>query len=323
MVTSDSVSLTWQAPRRGSKNITGYTFSYSYEEKSWFDVKVILDRYDLQNPVIIATNLAPNTTFRFKVQANNANGNGPYSLTSESITTKPPVALKEKYQPHCKLVNEKIPKVYKLPTLATFQSDLIEKRDALATRSSVSAAASRKVVMLVGATGSGKTTLINAMANYILGVKWEDDYRFKLITEKTSDDQTKSQTKVITAYTFHKEEGYPFHYSLTVIDTPGFGDTEGLERDKKITAQIKEFFCSENGIDQLHAVGFVVQSSQARLTPTQKYVFSAILSIFGKDIAGNIFLMTTFADGNEPQVLFEKPKFLLRIILNSIILLCL
>ena len=302
-VTSDSVSLTWQAPKRGSKNITGYNVSYSYEENKWFDVKVILDRYDLQNPVIVATNLIPNTTYRFKVQANNANGNGPYSLTSESITTKPPVALKEKYRPHCKLVNEKIPKVYKLPTHATFQSDLIEKRDALAPRSSVSTAAPQKVVMLVGATGSGKTTLINAMANYILGVNWDDDYRFKLITENTSDDQTKSQTKVITAYTFHKEEGYPFHYSLTVIDTPGFGDTEGLERDKRITAQIKEFFCSENGIDQLHAVGFVVQSSQARLTPTQKYVFSAILSIFGKDIAENIFLMTTFGDGNEPQVL--------------------
>ena len=210
-VTSDSVCLTWQASKHGSKNITGYTVSYSYEENNWFDVKAILGRYDLQNPVFVSTKLAPNTTYRFKVQANNANGNGPYSSLSEGITTKPPVALKEKYQPRCKLVNEKIPKVYKLPTHATFQSDLFQKRDAVATLSSVSAVAPHKVVMLVGATGSGKTTLINAMTNYILGVKWQDDYRFKLITEKTSDDQTKSQTKLITAYTFHKEDGYPYH----------------------------------------------------------------------------------------------------------------
>ena len=113
----------------------------------------------------------------------------------------------------------------------------------------------------------------------------------------------KVRRQVITAYTFHKEQGFPLPYSLTVIDTPGFGDTEGLERDKKITAQIKEFFSSENGIDQLHAIGFVVQSSLPRLTPTQSYIFDAILSMFGKDIAENIFLMTTFADGEEPQVL--------------------
>ena len=48
--------------------------------------------------------------------------------------------------------------------------------------------------MLVGATGAGKTTLINGMANYIMGVQWDDDLRFKLIAEPNSHDQTVSQT---------------------------------------------------------------------------------------------------------------------------------
>ena len=162
-----------------------------------------------------------------------------------------------------------------------------------------------KVLMVVGATGAGKTTLINGIANYILGIQWDDDLRYKLIAEPTSQDQSKSQTTCITAYTFYKEKGSPLPYTLTVIDTPGFGDTGGLTRDKQIVSQIKELFsiAGEEGIDVLHGIGFVTQAPLARLTPTQQYVFDAILSVFGKDVANNIFLMITFADGMRPPVL--------------------
>ena len=90
-----------------------------------------------------------------------------------------------------------------------------------------------------------------------------------------------------------------------MIDTPGFGDTAGIDRDKKIVEQIKELFSivGDEGIDQLHGIGFVTQAPLARLTPTQRYVFDAILSVFGKDVADNIFLMITFADGMKPPVL--------------------
>ena len=69
--------------------------------------------------------------------------------------------------------------------------------------------------------------------------------------------------------------------------------------------QIKEFFETKGscGIDRLDAVGFVVQSSQSRLTQTQCYIYDSILSIFGKDIEKNIFLLCTFLDNDKPQVL--------------------
>ena len=78
-----------------------------------------------------------------------------------------------------------------------------------------------------------------------------------------------------------------------------------LKRDKEITEQIKEFFSISppEGIDHLDGIGFVVQSSQSRLTKTQEYIFDSILSIFGKDVSQNIFMMITFVDGQRPPVL--------------------
>ena len=43
------------------------------------------------------------------------------------------------------------------------------------------------------------------------------------------------------------------------------------------------------------------KSTQWRLTLTQRYIFEAILALFGKDIASNIFLLLTFADGDDEE----------------------
>ncbi|XP_051747499.1 uncharacterized protein LOC127511087 isoform X2 [Ctenopharyngodon idella] len=160
-----------------------------------------------------------------------------------------------------------------------------------------------KTIMMIGATGAGKTTLINSMINYILGVQWKDDFRFVLIHEGKQKSQAESQTSEITAYQINHRHGFQVPYSLTIVDTPGFGDTRGISHDQKITKQIQEFFSARGGIDRIDAVCFVVQASLARLTHTQKYIFDAILSVFGKDIAENILVMVTFADGKKPPVL--------------------
>ena len=165
-----------------------------------------------------------------------------------------------------------------------------------------------KVILLVGGTGSGKSTLVNGMLNYLMGVNWEDEYRLKLIDDTIFDEtpsHTKSQTREIKVYKIHHNPWFKVPYTVTVIDTPGFGDTDGVERDKKIVKHIETLFKTkgENGIDRLDAIGFVTQSSLPRLTPIQQYIFDSVLSLFGNDVASNIFLLLTFADGQKPQVL--------------------
>uniref|UniRef100_A0A7N6B5I6 AIG1-type G domain-containing protein n=1 Tax=Anabas testudineus TaxID=64144 RepID=A0A7N6B5I6_ANATE len=160
-----------------------------------------------------------------------------------------------------------------------------------------------RTIILLGATGAGKSTLINGIINYIVGVEWKDDFRFKLVDEVQLRSQAESQTSEVTVYKINHQEGFKVDYSLTIVDTPGFGDTRGIDRDRMIVEQLRNLFSSNDGVSEIDAVCFVVQSSLARLTPTQKYVFDSILSIFGKDVAENIRVLVTFADGQRPPVL--------------------
>ncbi|XP_073488588.1 uncharacterized protein [Aquarana catesbeiana] len=159
-----------------------------------------------------------------------------------------------------------------------------------------------KVIMMVGETGSGKTTLINTMINYIFGVDWKDEHRIQLIEQSSEKSQAHSQTSSVHIYQINHDDHFQIPYSLTIIDTPGFGDTRGIDYDEKIMQKIREFFykCKFTEID---AICFVVQSTLARLTPTQSYIFDNVLSIFGNDIKDNIVFFTTFAEIGEPNVL--------------------
>uniref|UniRef100_A0A671SHN9 Uncharacterized LOC107698607 n=2 Tax=Sinocyclocheilus anshuiensis TaxID=1608454 RepID=A0A671SHN9_9TELE len=195
--------------------------------------------------------------------------------------------------------NENLP-IFKLQLDETWQNS-----DGFCRRSTFGKNTTKpnKTIMMIGAKGAGKTTLINSMINYILGVQWKNDFRFVLIDEGKQKSQAESQTSQITAYQINHMDGFRVPYSLTIVDTPGFGDTRGISHDQKITKQIQDFFSARGGIDRIDAVCFVVQASLAHLTHTHKYIFDSILSIFGKDIAENIIMMVTFADGKIPRVL--------------------
>ena len=50
-----------------------------------------------------------------------------------------------------------------------------------------------KTIMLVGATGSGKSTLVDGIANYIMGVSFEDPFRFKMVTLEENEMKNNNQ----------------------------------------------------------------------------------------------------------------------------------
>ncbi|XP_073762304.1 uncharacterized protein isoform X1 [Danio rerio] len=154
-----------------------------------------------------------------------------------------------------------------------------------------------KILLLVGETGAGKTTLINSFINYLMGVKFEDEI-WNEITEEEARDQSESQTSEITMYeVFHAKSSI----SLTIIDTPGYGDTRGLEKDLEVAENLASLFQSNDGVREIDAVCFVIQAAKNRLSDRQHYIISSILSLFGKDIVNNIVFLITHSDGLPPK----------------------
>lgn len=54
--------------------------------------------------------------------------------------------------------------------------------------------------------------------------------------------QAISQTEWITVHKIMPKDGSRLTYALNIIDTPGFGDTRGIDRDLGIIDHIRQLF---------------------------------------------------------------------------------
>uniref|UniRef100_A0AAX7VQ90 Fibronectin type-III domain-containing protein n=3 Tax=Astatotilapia calliptera TaxID=8154 RepID=A0AAX7VQ90_ASTCA len=295
---SSEISVSWEKPAELGEDvqILGYMVEYSKtddneEALQWNQTKSAGEK-------VILSGLQTETEYAVRVRCDC----GSAGRSKESITVKVCTTfnhLAELLRIKSKKIKSDSPSVYKLPlTEEHMNIDGCRKFNfgEESTRQN-------RTIMLFGATGSGKSTLIDGMINYIVGVEWEDSFRFKFINEDQSTSRAPSQTSEVTVYKINHQDGFKIPFSLTIIDTPGFGDTRGIERDREITEQLCNLFTDQHGVTDIDAVCFVAQAALARLTATQKYVFDSVFSIFGKDVAENISIVVTFADGQRPPVL--------------------
>ncbi|XP_054876576.1 uncharacterized protein LOC129351652 [Poeciliopsis prolifica] len=291
---SSEISVSWEKPAElgPDVHILSYIVEYS---------KVEDDHTRSKGETAIISGLQSETQYAFRITCDcGGAGRSKESKIVQICTTKREFARLAEYLKNIsKKTNSSFQSVYELP-LRKDDLDIDGCRRYILGKESLRP---NRTIMLLGATGSGKSTLINGMINFIVGVEWNDNFRFKLINEDSSRSQAQSQTSEVTVYQINHQDGFKIPYSLTVIDTPGFGDTRGIKRDQEITEQIRRIFTSADGVTEIDAICFVTQASLARLTATQKYVFDSVLSIFGKDVAENITMLVTFADGKQPPVL--------------------
>ncbi|XP_062378194.1 uncharacterized protein LOC134067135 [Sardina pilchardus] len=159
---------------------------------------------------------------------------------------------------------------------------------------------SNKTVLLVGETGTGKSTLINALVNYAMGVKWEDEVWFQIV-EDENRDQSVSQTSDVFVYQIFGFEGKTLPYSLTLIDTPGYADTRGIGRDARVSEQLFKLFRSEDGVKEVDAVALVLKATENRVSDRMAYILNSVMSLFGKDMDKRIVTLFTHSTAQTPK----------------------
>ncbi|CAF3569851.1 unnamed protein product [Rotaria sp. Silwood1] len=161
-------------------------------------------------------------------------------------------------------------------------------------------------ILLLGETGVGKSTFINAFANYLTFNTLEEAQRnepvvlmpvsflmttgdnfeehivkFGDIDDSNNEDfdhPGQSVTQHCKAYVFYLNG--TDQQKLRIIDTPGFGDTRGIEQDDLNMEPILEYV---NNLSHLNAICFLLKPNASRLNISFRSCITHLLSQFNVD----------------------------------------
>ena len=172
-------------------------------------------------------------------------------------------------------------------------------------------------ILLLGETGVGKSTFINAFVNYLsfdtfeqaelnkpvvlipvsflmtVGANFDERIvKFGEDTDKSKnedfDHPGQSVTQHCKSYVFYLNDGK----KLCIIDTPGFGDTRGVEQDDRNMQNILEYI---NNLSHLNAVCFLLKPNSSRLNIFFRSCLMQILDLLGANICKNLTFCFTNA----------------------------
>ena len=146
-------------------------------------------------------------------------------------------------------------------------------------------------ILLIGQTGSGKTSFLNLMCFFhaIEQVGWEAALEKRQQTFHNTTLENSEKMKSGTNASSHYQIKFG-DLKLGIVDTPGFGDTRGLEKDKENVKNIVE---KVNEVSYIHAICLIINGTESRMTPQLRYVVSEISAILPKATVSNILVIFT------------------------------
>lgn len=148
--------------------------------------------------------------------------------------------------------------------------------------------------VVIGETGSGKTSFLNLIANLkqIAQLNDKEELTVDMVRhlhkqEKTDQNagQGESQTDKAFAHTI-KDLGFP----LVLIDTPGFGDTRGPNKD---TAHVSKIQRAIEACESINCIVLVINGAVARMTPQLRYVLAQVTALMPQSIIDQIIVVLT------------------------------
>ena len=170
-------------------------------------------------------------------------------------------------------------------------------------------------LLLLGETGVGKSTFINAFANYLtfnsleqaqsnepiviiptsfiltVGNDFEEHTvnfgEFDSSNNEHFNNIGQSVTQYCRSYVFDlKENGK----KLRIIDTPGFGDTRGLEQDDRNMEHVLQYI---NNLSHLNAICFLLKPNSSRLNISFRTCLMQLFSFLAPTARQNIIFCFT------------------------------
>lgn len=139
-----------------------------------------------------------------------------------------------------------------------------------------------KTILLVGETGTGKTTLVNSLVNYFRGMTKEHWFE---MSEEIDGKQCQTQLTIYQVFI----EASPISWSI--IETPGYGGTQDIIIRERLLTLLESY----DETPSIDAIGFVVTSTLNRLDNRQLYILDAAQSLFARDVKKNIVVFITHA----------------------------
>ncbi|XP_053407654.1 uncharacterized protein LOC123547434 isoform X2 [Mercenaria mercenaria] len=272
----DTITLSWDPPSQfDEKDHYEISFKLQDHDDKW---KILPDKF--ATTIAEAKDLKSNTAHIFRVRVAGENNEGPWSAESDAILTSESLAS-QLIRFAVKIKDgDPAPAIYALPMTeiqaARDEKAMLRKFEFGANEAQGGEA---KTIMLAGPVGTGKSTMVDGFVNYVLGVTWDDPFRFTVTnrTQQVPDGQIKNDafTDWVTTYTINPQKGSRLQYQLNIIDTPGLGDSRGLERDQQIVNHISQLFSQNQpkGVTLIDAVCLLAKAPDARLSATQNCIY--------------------------------------------------
>ncbi|XP_072027712.1 uncharacterized protein [Amphiura filiformis] len=183
----------------------------------------------------------------------------------------------------------------------------------------------KKNILILGETGVGKSTWINGFINYNYFADIEEAINSRefrvlipsrftftqqgeekeiLIGEADTNENMevgKSATKKPRSYVFHVGDQI-----IRLIDTPGVGDSEGIEQDKKNFDNILSYLTY---YQEIHAVCILLKPNNSRLTAMFRFCIQELLAHLHSSAKDNIVFCFT-----NTRATFYQPGDTLRVL---------